>query len=73
MPRKNAVETLRLQLTVAKAIHGVLEEMASTGIHGRNKAEVAAWIISSWIWDNGAALKQNNGISLVSDKGDPQT
>ncbi len=69
MPRRKAIETVRLQLTVSKAIDDVLGDMGALGIQGRNKAEVASWIISNWLWDNEDRLNRN-GISLIGEKGD---
>jgi hypothetical protein len=37
--------------------------MCTFGIQGRNKAEVASWIITNWIWENQQALERN-GVSL---------
>ena len=63
VPRRKGTETVKLQLTVPKATERILERMCAFGIQGRNKAEVASWIITSWIWENQQALERN-GVSL---------
>ena len=63
MPRRKGTETVKLQLTVPKATERILERICTFGIQGRNKAEVASWIITSWIWENQQALERN-GVSL---------
>ncbi len=63
MPRRKGTETVKLQLTVPKATERILERMCAFGIQGRNKAEVASWIITNWIWENQQALERN-GVSL---------
>lgn len=63
MPRRKGTETVKLQLTVPKATDRILERMCEFGIQGRNKAEVASWIISNWIWENQRSLERN-GVSL---------
>lgn len=69
MPRRKATETVRLQLTVAEATDRALEEMATMGILGRNKAEVAHWIITDWLWSNAEQLARS-GIVIGSQKGE---
>lgn len=71
MPRRKGTETVKLQLTVAETIDRILSDMVAFGIHGRNKAEVASWIISNWIWDNQTALERN-GVPLAVESGRPQ-
>ena len=63
MPRRKGTETVKLQLTVPKATERILERICTFGIQGRNKAEVASWIITNWIWENQQALERN-GVSL---------
>ncbi len=72
MPRRKGTETVKLQLTVPKTTDRILERMCEFGIQGRNKAEVASWIISNWIWENQQALERN-GVSLgVHDQETPK-
>jgi hypothetical protein len=63
VPRRKGTETVKLQLTVPRATECILERMCTFGIQGRNKAEVASWIITNWIWENQQALERN-GVSL---------
>ena len=63
MPRRKGTETVKLQLTVPRATERILERMCTFGIQGRNKAEVASWIITNWIWEHQQALERN-GVSL---------
>ncbi|WP_206999819.1 hypothetical protein [Trinickia mobilis] len=63
MPRTNAVETKKLQLTVDVATDYLIGEIAQLGLHGTSKSEVACSIIRMWLWDNQAKLREN-GISL---------
>ena len=65
MARNNSVPTSRLQLTIDATTDRIIESMMPLGIHGTNKAEVAAWIIRTWIWENQDKLN-NNGISLTA-------
>lgn len=64
MPRRNGVETVKLQLTVDVTTDRIVSEMVQLGIHGTNRADVASWIIRNWIWENQKQLKEN-GISLA--------
>jgi len=52
MPRQNSVPTVRLQVSVDGTTDGVLKQMVPVGLHGKNKSEVASWIIREWIWHN---------------------
>ncbi len=63
MARRNAVKTMKLQLTVDETTDRILDEMVSLGIHGTTKAEVGSWVIRTWIWENQDQLR-TNGISL---------
>jgi hypothetical protein len=48
----NGIATVRLQVAVDATTDQVLQEMIPVGLHGRNKSEVASWIIREWIWHN---------------------
>ncbi len=52
MRRKNPVETRRSQLSLSDNTDRILEEVARIGILGKTKTEVAARIVSDWIWEN---------------------
>lgn len=54
----------KLQLTVDQTTDRIIGEMVSLGIHGMTKAEVASWIIRSWLWSSQDQLREN-GISLA--------
>lgn len=64
MTRRNGVRTVKLQLTVDESTDRIIGDMVGLGIHGPSKAEVASWIIRTWIWDNQSKLG-NNGINLL--------
>lgn len=58
------METVKLQLTVAAATDNILAQMLAHGLYGRNRAEVASWIIANWIWGksgNPEAQRHNAG------------
>lgn len=63
MARANAVDTKKLQLTVDVTTDRVVGEIASLGLHGTSKSEVACSIIRMWLWENQAKLR-DNGIDL---------
>jgi hypothetical protein len=52
VPRQNGVPTVRLQLSLDAATDQVLHRMVPVGLHGKNKSEVASWILREWIWHN---------------------
>ena len=52
MARKNAVGTIRFTVSVDPTTDSVLQSMVPLGLHGKNKAEVASWILREWIWHN---------------------
>ena len=52
MARKNAVGTVRFTLSVDPTTDSVLQSMVPLGLHGKNKAEVASWVLREWIWHN---------------------
>ena len=64
MPRKNAIGTKKLQVSVDATTDRVLEDMVPLGIHGKNKSEVASWILREWIWHSQDRLKEL-GIFLL--------
>jgi hypothetical protein len=43
---------VRLKLSLDAATDRVLQRMVPVGLHGKNKSEVASWIIHEWIWHN---------------------
>jgi len=52
MRAKNPVRTKRAQLSLSENMNRILEEVAELGILGKTKTEVAARIVSDWIWQN---------------------
>ena len=52
LARKNAVATGRFTVSVDPATDSVLQSMVPLGLHGKNKAEVASWVLREWIWHN---------------------
>jgi hypothetical protein len=56
MPRRNGVPTVRVQVSIDATTDGVLGRMVPIGLHGRNKSEVASWILREWIWHNQEVL-----------------
>ena len=63
MPRSNRVESLPLLLRVSPATEQLLEQLAQKGLYGRNKAEVATFILREWTWNNTDKLK-HHGIEF---------
>ncbi|MGC1371287.1 MAG: hypothetical protein WA824_04030 [Candidatus Sulfotelmatobacter sp.] len=41
----------------------LLEELAERGIYGRNKAEVASFILREWTWSSAGKLK-DHGVEV---------
>jgi hypothetical protein len=67
MPRNNRVATVKLSLSLDPTMNRVLEELALSGIFGKNKAEVAVGILWKWIWDNEDRLRRQ-GVPLVAKR-----
>jgi hypothetical protein len=63
MRGKNPVGTERAQLSLSDTANRVLEGMAEIGILGKTKAEIAARIVTDWIWQNEDRLSRQ-GILL---------
>jgi hypothetical protein len=71
MARENRVESRPLLLRVSPATERLLEQLAERGLYGRNKAEVATFVLREWTWNNVNKLK-DHGISfdhLVKERG----
>jgi hypothetical protein len=41
----------------------ILEELAERGLYGRNKAEIASFILREWTWSNTGKLK-DHGVDV---------
>ena len=63
MREKNRVRSERAQLSISDNTNRILEAVAELGILGKTKAEVAARIVSDWIWANEDRLARQ-GIRL---------
>jgi len=50
--RQNGVGTVRLQVSLDATTDQVLQLMVPVGLDGKNKSEVASWILREWIWHN---------------------
>jgi hypothetical protein len=63
MRPKNSVRTERAQLSISDNTNRILQDVADIGILGKTKAEVAARIVTDWIWRNEDRLTRQ-GIKL---------
>jgi len=63
MARENRVESLPLLLRVSPATEQLLEQLAEKGLYGKNKAEVATFILREWTWSNTDKLK-DHGVNV---------
>jgi hypothetical protein len=63
MRAKNSVRTARAQLSISDNTERILQQVADIGILGKTRAEVAARIVTEWIWANEDRLLRQ-GIRL---------
>jgi len=63
MARENRVESLPLLLRISPATQQLLEQLAEKGLYGKNKAEVATFILREWTWSNTDKLK-DHGVNV---------
>lgn len=63
MARENRVESRTLLLRISPAMEQLLEELAERGLYGRNKAEVASFILREWTWSSIGKLK-DHGVGV---------
>lgn len=68
MARTNSVDTTKLQLTVDVVTDRLIGEIATLGIHGANKSEVACSILRMWIWENQAKLRDTGVVIRLQAK-----
>jgi len=68
MRGRNKIGTERAQLSISDNTNRILEEVAQLGLLGKTKAEVAARIVTDWIWSNEDRLTRQ-GIVLRAKKG----
>lgn len=59
MVRSTSIETKKFQLTVDVSTDRIIGEIATLGIHGTSKAEVACSILRMWLWENHSKLREN--------------
>ena len=64
MRARNPVRTERAQLSISDNTNRILEAVAGLGLLGKTKAEVAARIVTDWIWSNEDRLMRQ-GIGLL--------
>jgi hypothetical protein len=64
MKKRNEVSTERLQLSLDPHTYRILEAMAGIGLYGKNEAEVASFVLRSWLLANRTELG-SLGITLV--------
>jgi len=62
--RQNGISTVRLKVSLDATTDQVLQQMVPVGIHGKNKSEVASWIVRQWIWHNQEDLARV-GVQIV--------
>jgi hypothetical protein len=63
MARENRVESRPLLLRISPAMEQLLEDLAERGLYGRNKAEVASFILREWTWSNTGKLT-DHGVEV---------
>jgi hypothetical protein len=66
VPKRNGVPTVRIQVSVDATTDRVLQRMVPIGLHGRNKSDVASWILREWIWHNQENLARV-GVQIRSE------
>lgn len=50
-------------LRISPAMEQLLEELAERGLYGRNKAEIASFILREWTWSSIGKLK-DHGVEV---------
>ena len=63
MPRRNLIGTVKVPISFDATTDRILERLAAIGIFGKNKAQVAAAIVRTWIWENEEKLNRQ-GVAL---------
>ena len=66
MAERNVIKTDKVQVSLDEVSGRLLQRMVSAGIFGKNRGEVASWIIREWIWHNPDDLNRL-GISVKSE------
>lgn len=57
------MESRPLLLRISPATEQLLEQLAQRGLYGRNKAEVATFVLREWTWNNTNKLR-DHGIDF---------
>jgi hypothetical protein len=66
MPRRNGVQTTKVQMSIDEVTSRILDSMILAGLAGKTRGEIASWIIREWIWHNPEALGRL-GISIKAE------
>jgi len=64
MKKRNEVATHRCELSLDPHTYGILGAMAALGLYGKNEAEVASFVLRTWLLANRSDLG-SLGIKLV--------
>jgi hypothetical protein len=70
MPDRNGVKTAKFPVSLDEVSERVLQRMVPAGIFGKNRGEVASWMIRDWIWQHPLELERL-GISVRNEMGKP--
>jgi hypothetical protein len=71
MADRNGVKTEKVQVSLDEVSARILLRMVPAGIFGKNRGEVASWIIREWIWHNPEELARL-GISVKTEMAEPK-
>jgi hypothetical protein len=61
---RNKIATVKVPLSLDTTTHRILDDLAGIGIFGKNKAQVAAAIVRTWIWENEEKLSRQ-GVKIA--------
>jgi hypothetical protein len=64
MTKRNEVATHRCELALDPNTYGILGAMAALGLYGKNEAEVASFVVRTWLLSNRSELG-SLGIKLA--------
>jgi hypothetical protein len=64
MKARNKIATVKVPLSLDTTTHRILDDLAGIGIFGKNKAQVAATIVHTWIWENEEKLSRQ-GVKIA--------
>jgi len=66
MADRNGVKTEKVQISLDEVSARILNRMVPAGLFGKNRGEVASWIIREWIWHSPEELARL-GISVKNE------